>query len=71
MLSDRRKRIIAEELEYYRAIHENTSMKQRLKTIPVRKITLLFNTDCDYAPCSFLGHQLVLKIVDELLDTGE
>ena len=65
-----RKMIMAQELEYSRSISEDWAMKSRLKVIPFNGVGWLFNSD-RHVPCYYFGRQLVLKIVDELLDTGE
>ena len=70
MLSDRRKRIMTDELEYFRSNYVNVSIKTRLSQIPVRGMSGLFGLG-NGVPCLYFGRQLVLKIVDELLDTGE
>ena len=70
MLSDRRKRIMTDELEYFRSNYVNVSIKTRLSQIPVRGMSRLFGLS-SIVPCLYFGRQLVLKIVDELLDTGE
>jgi len=64
-----RKRIMAEELEYFRSITKS-DMRTRLKQIPFVGVGWLFNSS-RYVPCIYFGQQLVLKIVDELLDTGD
>ena len=66
-----RKKIMAEELEYSRSNSKNVKMKTRLKLIPFNGTSWLFNCRRKGVPCAYFGRQLVLKIVDELLDTGE
>lgn len=74
MLSNKRKRDMSRLLDNFREKHSNSSVKYRLGEMPFNNAIELFNIDrlgFHRYPCSIFGHQLVHKIVDELLDTGD
>lgn len=67
---------VKKQLEEFRSFYDQLSQKENLGTWPIEirlafKIFLHKNTDLFRLPpnpCRWLGHQLVLKIIDELLD---
>lgn len=60
---------IRNSLVRFRLQNQTYGVKVRLQSIPFVHPAGLFKTEG--FPCVWLGKQLVLKIVDELLDEGE
>lgn len=66
-----RRRNMAATLATFRDKHDHHPVSIRLGTMPIVNTYSLFGMrNKNSTPCGWLGQQLVLKIIDELLDTG-
>jgi hypothetical protein len=71
MLSKEKKTELTRELAFFREHRENWTQRVRLVALPFVETLELFGLKerVDCFPCTVFGKQLVLKIIDELLDT--